>query len=97
MIRKEVTLQPNEAGQESHADKGEHVRSAGFSPCPGDKIRPEGRTTNAPLHPAEVLRKEKIGFGLKPISCDFWVSAPAPSSPIRPSPTGTIPAGVLRV
>ena len=30
----------------------------------------------------KMIRKEKIGFGLKPMSCDFWVSAPAPSSPI---------------
>ena len=50
-----VTLQPNEVGQENHARIGEHVRSAGFSPYPRDKIRPEGRTTNAPLHSAEVL------------------------------------------
>ena len=51
-----VTLQPNEVGQENHARHGEHVRSAGFSPYPRDKIRPEGRTTNAPLHSAEVLQ-----------------------------------------
>ena len=37
------------------AAKGENVGSAGFSPSPRGGIRPEGRTTNAPLHSAEVL------------------------------------------
>ena len=69
-----VTLQPNEVGQENHARNGEHVRSAGFSPYPRDKIRPEGRTTNAPLHSAEVLRLTLFGPGVEPGTGDKLIA-----------------------